>query len=171
MSAVLRLILFLGPCGILRAQMCRPAEVWFANMNMFSKAVSNCQNTLGDCECDGQIFASNDCRRAYHCRDDLSTGGCLAECGEGDIIIPDPRSVITVISISSLSPCITRNGDKWYCVPQEQEDGELIKCPGGWHNCNDSFWLRQEPKESLCLSVCYKVQSRSLNHHLSLSLR
>ncbi len=64
-------------------------------MNMFSNAVSNCQNTLGDCECDGQIFASNDCRRAYHCRDDLTTGGCLAECGEGDIIIPDPRSGIT----------------------------------------------------------------------------
>ena len=55
------------------------------------------QNTMGVCECEGQIFASSDCRSAYHCRDDLSTGGCLAECDPGEIIIPDPRSVISVI--------------------------------------------------------------------------
>merc|ERR1712184_68307 len=100
MIEVSRITLFLGLFGILRAQMCRPAE-----------------NTLGDCGCDGQIFVSSDCRQAYHCRDDMtSTDGCLAECGEGKIVIPDPR-----------------NGDNWYCVAQEQEDGEYLQCPGAWN--------------------------------------
>merc|ERR1712110_1257312 len=102
MIEVSRITLFLGLFGILRAQMCRPAE-----------------NTLGDCGCDGQIFVSSDCRQAYHCRDDLtSTDGCLAQCGEGDIVIPDPR-----------------NGDDWYCVPQEQENGEHLQCPGSEEDC------------------------------------
>ena len=83
-----------------------PCRSMIRKYEYISKVVSNCQNTLGDCECDGQIFASPDCRRAYHCRADLSTGGCLAECGEGDIIIPDPRSGITVFSVASLSPCV-----------------------------------------------------------------
>ena len=34
---------------------------------------------------------------------------------------------------------------------------------------NNCFWLCQEPKESLCLSVHYKMLSRSLNLHLSFS--
>ena len=44
-------------------------------------------------------------------------------------------TIIVTMSWHRANIYISRNGDDWYCVAQEQEDGGHLQCPGGWHNC------------------------------------
>jgi len=74
-------------------------------------------NTMGSCDCDDQIYVSNDCRRVFFCQENLiSTNGCEVECPEGQISIPNPK-----------------NGTDWYCIDQVTANNDTIQCPGGWN--------------------------------------
>merc|ERR1712215_113277 len=72
---------------------------------------SYANNTLGECDCPGQVFIADDCHKGFLCMD-FSVGGfpepvveenydgCVKECREEEVLVVDPR-----------------RGD-WDCVPK-----------------------------------------------------
>ena len=45
-----------------------------------------------NCECEGQLWVSPDCRSGFSCRSRMSTGGFFMECDEGEVIDIDLRT-------------------------------------------------------------------------------
>jgi len=76
-------------------------------------------NTLGSCECDGQLWINDDCTKGYYC--DSAAGGndfpgCAIECETDEILIVDPR-----------------NGGSWECKNKADMNGLGAICPGKFH--------------------------------------
>ncbi len=108
-------------------------------------------NPIGNCSCDGQVFINPNCTQAFECLDELTQpdvqDGCLYECGEDQIMVPDfisGRFFCRNISDSSNSFC---PGEfKIECEENALEPpltSDLCECNGQLHvtpDCESAFF-------------------------------
>ena len=110
-------------------------------------------NPFGSCDCDEQLFISDDCKEGFFCQtnipDPFLYDGCIQKCFDNQILIPDFVS------------------HQWRCVDEDLED---IYCPGKFnlrcpdndigHNltssmceCNGQLFVSSDCRESFhCIS-------------------
>merc|ERR1719189_3123500 len=89
---------------------------------------SYANNTLGDCECNRQLWIAHECHSGFVCLGEFVTAngvayeGCEIECREDEVLVVDPH-----------------NGGNWECRPTNPNTRPLI-CPGKFNTecaCTD----------------------------------
>merc|ERR1711935_390199 len=84
-------------------------------------------NTIGECECPGQLFVHEQCHHGFYCLDQKQFPGyegCDIRCKDDEVLIVDPR-----------------NAGSWKCVKVEENQAVLGGvCPGAFNTecgCDD----------------------------------
>ncbi|XP_023325961.1 uncharacterized protein LOC111699505 [Eurytemora carolleeae] len=108
------------------------------------EAPSECtpgNNNLGECGCAEQIFINKDCTQGYYCSN--STSGCGITCGEGKILLVDPRN-------ESFWRCVDYSIDLARKCPGKMntdcEKCEEESCPFGECDCPQQYFVSADCK-------------------------
>ena len=106
------------------------------------------ENPFGICECDGQVFTSEDCTQAFQCIDDATyneiNDGCLYMCEEYEIMVPEFST--------GLFKCMDNSDGSAVCVGQfnVQCEDDPVETPitDEVCECNGQLWVSPDCKEA-----------------------